>query len=83
MKTPPTAPPVREDGLHTYGTERGTTVRVEAGFLVVQIEGCLDEAEAVAIASSTLEALAKGRGKLPARVADRTPQRLREALERG
>lgn len=80
--TGPHRPP-REDGLTIYQAEGGYLVRVQAGALRLTIEGCLDEDEAVAVASTALEALAKGRGKLPARVADRTPRRLREALERG
>lgn len=79
MKRPPTAAS-REDGLQTYQTERGWACRAEAGLLAVTVEGLVDEDEAADAVTVTLGRLAKRRGVEPARVADRTPRRLLEAL---
>lgn len=62
-------------------TETGTVLRVHAGRLRVTVEGLESEAEAQELGEAMLTALARRRNKLPARVADRTPGRLREALE--
>jgi len=67
-------------GLSIYATETGTTARVKAGHLTVTLEGLADEAEAERVMGQVLGELAKGRGRLPAKVADRTLARLREAL---
>lgn len=79
MKKPPHSSP-REDGLQTYQTERGWTCRAEAGRLAVTVEGLADEDEAADVATAMLARLAKRRGVEPARVADRTPRRLLDAL---
>lgn len=70
----------REDGLTIYTTETGARVTAQAGRLVVTIEGCADEDEAVEAATAALGRLAKRRGVEPSRVADRTPRRLLDAL---
>ena len=72
--------PPREDGLTIYPTERGYVVRALAGRLSITIEGCVDEDEAVDAATGALGRLAKRRGVEPARVSDRTPRRLLDAL---
>ena len=80
MRRPPTIE-ARQDGLKTYQTEKGWTCRAESGCLAVTVEGLADEEEAVDAATGALERIAKRRGKLPAKAGDRTPKRLREALE--
>jgi hypothetical protein len=72
--------PPREDGLKTYQTEKGWTCRAESGRLAVTVEGLADEEEAVDAATGALGRLAKRRGVEPARVIDRTPRRLLDAL---
>jgi hypothetical protein len=72
----------RAAGLLTIDqTETGTVLRFQAGRLRVVVEGLESEAEAQELGEAMLAALARRRGRLPARVADRTPARLREALE--
>lgn len=68
-------------GLSIYATETGTTARVKAGRLTVTLEGLTDEAEAERVMAGVLGELAKGRGKLPAKVADRTLSNIVAALE--
>ena len=79
MKRPPTTE-TRQDGLQVYQTETGWAARAEVGRLVVTIEGCADEEEAVDVGTAALGRLAKRRGVEPARVGDRTPRRLLDAL---
>ncbi len=79
MPSPHQVPPI--PGLSIYATETGTTARVKAGRLTVTLEGLADEAEAERVMGQVLGELAKGRGKLPAKVADRTLAKLCEALE--
>jgi hypothetical protein len=62
-------------------TETGTALRFQAGRLRGTLEGLESEAEARELGEAVLLVLARRRGRLPARVADRTPGRLREALE--
>ena len=52
------------------------------GALAVTVEGMGSEDEAAAAATGALEALAKRRSRLPARVADRHTRGLLDALER-
>lgn len=79
MKRPPTTE-ARQDGLKTYQTETGWACRAESGHLAVTVEGLADEEEAVDAATGALGRLAKRRGVEPARVSDRTPRRLLDAL---
>lgn len=78
----PVAPPKREDGLDVYRSETGYRVVIEVGALRVTIEGCDEADEAAEVVTAALERLAKRRGKLPAKIADRTAQGLRAALGR-
>lgn len=75
--------PPSASGISTYATEAGVMARARAGRLAVTLEGLADEAEAEAVMVQVLGELARRRGKMPAKVADRTTARLREALERG
>lgn len=78
----PTPPPARADGLTIWTTEGGVCARASSGALAVAVEGLGSEDEAAAAATGALEALAKRRGRLPARVADRHARGLLDALER-
>jgi hypothetical protein len=69
-------------GAGTYATERGWVCRVEAVGQTIEAQGRSAQ-EAEEAVRARLEALVKARGVLPAKVADRTLARLREALERG
>lgn len=62
--------------------ERGICARASSGALAVTVEGLGGEDEAAAAATGALEALARRRGRLPARVADRHTRGLLDALER-
>lgn len=61
-------------------TETGTVLRFQAGRLRVTVEGLESEDEARELGETVLLVLARRRNKLPARVAERTPERLREVL---
>lgn len=62
--------------------ERGICARASSGALAVTVEGLGGEDEAAAAATGALEALARRRGRLPARVADRHARGLLDALGR-
>lgn len=78
----PTPPPARADGLTIWTTEDGVCARASSGALAVAVEGLSSKDEAAAAATGALEALAKRRGRLPPRVADRHARGLLDALER-
>ncbi len=62
-----------------YQTERGWVCRVEVEAQTIEAQGRSAQ-EAEEAVRARLEALVKARGVLPAKVADRTLARLREAL---
>ena len=74
----PSAP--QRGGVTYYPTEEGYTARVQIGKLCVEVKGLDDASEAEDAARAVLDALAKRRGVQPARVGDRHPARLIEAL---
>jgi len=69
------AGPVRVDQ-----TEDGWALFVKVGKLTFSVTGHDSEAEARDVGKALLVALAKQRGRLPARTADQTPNKLHELL---
>lgn len=68
--------------LRINQTEDGWALHIEVGKLGVAVSGLASEAEAQDVGKSLLVALAKQRGKLPARAADQTPGKLHDLLTR-
>ena len=75
----PTAHPARTGSRPTRPRRAGRAA-LSRGRLAVTVEGLADEEEAVDAATGALGRLAKRRGVEPARVIDRTPRRLLDAL---
>ena len=79
MRQPPT-PPAQIEGLQIYQTEQGTRAEFRAGAVLVIVTAPSQEV-AVAACTAAAAKMAESQGRLPRLVADRTPRRLREALE--
>ena len=79
MRQPPTPPP-QVEGLQVYQTEQGVRAEFRAGAVLVIVTAPSQEV-AVAACTAAAARLAESQGRLPRLVADRTPRRLREALE--
>ncbi len=79
MRQPPTPPP-QVEGLQVYQTEQGARAEFRAGAALVIVTAPSQEV-AVAACTAAAAKIAEGQGRLPRLVADRTPRRLREALE--